>query len=177
MKELIKITEKEGQQLVDARELHEFLGNKRQFADWIKQRINQYGFIENEDFSISQICEKGGRPRTDYIITVDMAKQLSMVENNEKGNQARKYFIQCEKKLKEVLQDPYNRLSPELKAIFQIDQKQQEIETKLNNLEENMPLFNIDCEELQSKVKKIATNDSLVNCSIIKFLKENCSEN
>ena len=157
MKELIKITEKEGQQLVDARELHEFLGNKRQFADWIKQRINQYGFIENEDFSISQICEKGGRPRTDYIITVDMAKQLSMVENNEKGNQARKYFIQCEKKLKEVLQDPYNRLSPELKAIFQIDQKQQEIETKLNNLEENMPLFNIDCEELQSKVKKIAT--------------------
>ena len=157
MKELIKITEKEGQQLVDARELHEFLGNKRQFADWIKQRINQYGFIENEDFSISQICEKGGRPRTDYIITVDMAKQLSMVENNEKGNQARKYFIQCEKKLKEVLQDPYNRLSPELKAIFQIDQKQQEIETKLNNLEDNMPLFNIDCEELQSKVKKIAT--------------------
>ena len=157
MKELIKITEKEGQQLVDARELHEFLGNKRQFADWIKQRINQYGFIENEDFSISQICEKGGRPRTDYIITVDMAKQLSMVENNEKGNQARRYFIQCEKKLREVVQAPYNRLSPELKAIFQIDQKQQEIETKLNNLEENMPLFNIDCEELQSKVKKIAT--------------------
>ena len=157
MKELIKITEKEGQQLVDARELHEFLGNKRQFADWIKQRINQYGFIENEDFSISQICEKGGRPRTDYIITVDMAKQLSMVENNEKGNQARRYFIQCEKKLREVVQDPYKALSPELQAIFQIDQKQQEIETKLNNLEENMPLFNIDCEELQSKVKKIAT--------------------
>ena len=157
MKELIKITEKEGQQLVDARELHEFLGNKRQFADWIKQRINQYGFIENEDFSISQICEKGGRPRTDYIITVDMAKQLSMVENNEKGNQARRYFIQCEKKLREVVQDPYKALSPELQAIFKIDQKQQEIETKLNNLEENMPLFNIDCEELQSKVKKIAT--------------------
>ena len=157
MKELIKITEKEGQQLVDARELHEFLGNKRQFADWIKQRINQYGFIENEDFSISQICEKGGRPRTDYIITVEMEKQLSMVENNEKGNQARRYFIQCEKKLREVVQDPYKALSPELQAIFKIDQKQQEIETKLNNLEENMPLFNIDCEELQSKVKKIAT--------------------
>ena len=157
MKELIKITEKEGQQLVDARELHEFLGNRRQFTDWIKQRISQYGFIENEDFSISQICEKGGRPRTDYIITVDMAKQLSMVENNEKGNQARKYFIQCEKKLREVVQDPYKALSPELQAIFKIDQKQQEIETKLNNLEENMPLFNIDCEELQSKVKKVAT--------------------
>ena len=157
MKELIKITEKEGQQLVDARELHEFLGNKRQFADWIKQRINQYGFIENEDFSISQICEKGGRPRTDYIITVDMAKQLSMVENNEKGNQARRYFIQCEKKLREVVQDPYKGLSKELQSIFAIDKKQQEIETKLNNLEDNMPLFNIDCEELQSKVKKIAT--------------------
>ena len=46
MKELIKITEKEGQQLVDARELHEFLGNKRQFADWIKLRINQYCLLK-----------------------------------------------------------------------------------------------------------------------------------
>ena len=156
MNELIKITEKEGQQLVSARELHEFLESKQDFTTWVKSRISKYGFVEDEDFTLHKFME-GKTWKHDYIITVDMAKQLSMVENNEKGNQARRYFIQCEKKLREVVQDPYKALSPELQAIFKIDQKQQEIETKLNNLEENMPLFNIDCEELQSKVKKIAT--------------------
>ena len=110
MQELIKITEKEGKQLVSARELHEFLGVKTKFTDWLNGRIKKYDFVENEDFTIINLASEkkeaswGGNNKTDYIITVDMAKQLSMVENNEKGNQARKYFIQCEKKLKEVVQ-------------------------------------------------------------------------
>ncbi len=88
----------------DARELHVFLENSRQFADWIKERICQYDFIENQDFvSISQNNEKpkGGRPRTDYHITLGMAKELAMVERNAKGKEARQYFIECEKQLLE----------------------------------------------------------------------------
>jgi phage anti-repressor protein len=84
----------------DARTLHTFLQNQRQFADWIKQRIDQYGFEEDVDFEgFSQICEKpqGGRPATEYNLTLDMAKELSMVENNDQGKAARKYFIACEK--------------------------------------------------------------------------------
>ena len=103
MQELIKITEKDGQQLVSARELHEFLESKQDFTTWVKSRISKYGFVEYEDFTLHKFME-GKTWKHDYIITVDMAKQLSMVENNEKGNQARKYFIQCEKKLKEVVQ-------------------------------------------------------------------------
>ena len=86
---------------VSARELHTFVESKRQFADWIKNRIEKYGFVENVDYvTFSQNCEKG-RPSQEYFITLDMAKQLAMVENNEKGMQVRKYFIECEKKLKE----------------------------------------------------------------------------
>ncbi|STY99852.1 Phage anti-repressor protein [Moraxella lacunata] len=97
-------------QAVNARELHAFLQNKRQFSDWIKQRISEYDFVENQDFvSFSQNCEKpkGGRPTTEYAITLDMAKELSMVERNEQGKQARKYFIECEKRLHATMPQTY----------------------------------------------------------------------
>mgnify|MGYP006372036263 CR=1 FL=1 len=102
MNELIKVTEQNGEQLVSARELYEFLEVKSKFADWIKNRIEKYGFEENQDFvTISKNLENGGR-EIDYILKLDMAKELSMVEGNEKGKIARKYFIECEKKLKQI---------------------------------------------------------------------------
>ena len=89
---------------VSARELHAFVESKQEFANWIKNRIEKYGFIENHDFLITlSKTPNGGRPSQEYFITLDMAKQLAMVENNEKGMQVRKYFIECEKKLKETV--------------------------------------------------------------------------
>lgn len=82
-------------QAVNARELHAFLQNKDHFATWIKDRIAQYDFQENQDFvTFSENSEKG-RPRLEYAITLDMAKELSMVERNEQGKMARRYFIEC----------------------------------------------------------------------------------
>ena len=111
MNELIKLNETkvgdEFVQTVNARELHVFLGNGDMFANWIKNRIEKYGFVENQDFvSFLETTKKpnGGRPSREYYITLDMAKQLTMVENNEKGMQVRKYFIECEKKLREIVQ-------------------------------------------------------------------------
>ena len=100
MNELIKITEQNGKRAVNARELHQFLESKQEFANWIKGRIEKYGFVENQDYEVFDNFVKnlqGGRPSIEYAISVDMAKELSMVENNEKGRQARKYFIECEK--------------------------------------------------------------------------------
>lgn len=101
---LIQIIEHNGQRAVNARELHAFLDNKRQFANWIKQRIEQYGFVENQDYEVLNNFvkrETGGSTRIEYALSLDMAKELSMVENNEKGRMARKYFIQCEKRLQQ----------------------------------------------------------------------------
>lgn len=106
MEEIIKIEEKDGRKAVNARELHQFLGNKREFATWIKQRIEQYGFVENQDYSsFDNIVKRdnGATVRKEYALSIDMAKELSMVENNEKGRIARKYFIACEEKLKQGL--------------------------------------------------------------------------
>lgn len=73
---------------VNARELHAFVESKQEFANWIKNRIEKYGFSENHDFLINlSKSPNGGRPSQEYYITLDMAKQLAMVENNEKGMQ------------------------------------------------------------------------------------------
>ena len=91
------------QQTVNARELHAFLENGDKFATWIVDRINQFGFLENQDFvTFSENSEKG-RPRKEYALSLDMAKELCMVERNEKGKQARQYFIECERVAKQKL--------------------------------------------------------------------------
>lgn len=88
-------------QVVDGRELHAFLKNGDKFAGWIKARISHYGFEESRDFqsfSVNPEKPQGGRPSIDYHLTLDMAKELSMVENNEQGRMARRYFIEMERK-------------------------------------------------------------------------------
>lgn len=89
----------QAQQTVNARELHAFLEVQTRFNDWIKNRVDEYGFIENQDFiAFTENLVNGGR-RIEYALSLDMAKELSMVERNEKGKRARQYFIDCEKRL------------------------------------------------------------------------------
>ncbi|RCM54452.1 antA/AntB antirepressor family protein [Pseudomonas aeruginosa] len=92
----------ESTQLVDARTLHRFLEVDAHFKDWIARRIAEYDFQEGEDFCSFLSKSGGGRPRREYSITLDMGKELAMVERNEKGRQARRYFIECEKRLQQI---------------------------------------------------------------------------
>lgn len=91
-----------------ARKLHEFLGVGRHYRSWIKTRIASYGFIENEGYiscrpkRVSK--EQGGQNAIEHYFTLDMTKELAMVERNEKGREARRYFIGCEKQLKEQVE-------------------------------------------------------------------------
>lgn len=110
MKDLIQIHLKEidgsPQNVVDARELHTYLQSKQRFSDWIKAKIKKYGFVANQDYtSFHKIMKRdnGASKRIEYAITLDMAKELAMVESNAQGKAARDYFIACERKLKEVL--------------------------------------------------------------------------
>ncbi|WP_375629852.1 MULTISPECIES: antA/AntB antirepressor family protein [unclassified Bartonella] len=118
MNTLIEISEQvidqETVQTVNARELHAFLGITSKFADWIKNRIKECNFRENIDFiGFSKNLEKGGRPSIEYHITLDMAKHLSMIERNDKGHEARQYFIKCERLLKQVATPQVDYSKPE----------------------------------------------------------------
>lgn len=98
----------QSERAVDARELHQFLEVGKVFAAWIAERIQAYGFVENEDFVVcfpnSESEGRGGQNRKDYALSMDMAKELAMVERNERGRLARRYFIECEKELRRQMQ-------------------------------------------------------------------------
>lgn len=86
-------------QTVNARDLHEFLEVATRFNDWIVARIKEYGFAENRDFVTFTENSVKGRPSKEYAVSLDMAKELAMVERNEQGKQARQYFIECERRV------------------------------------------------------------------------------
>lgn len=148
MTELIKISEYNGKRAVNARELHQFLESKQDFSTWIKARIEKYGFAEKQDFEVfNNFVEnpQGGRPSIEYALSVDMAKELSMVENNEKGRLARKYFIECEKIAREgtlasyQIEDPIKRAErwiEEQKVRQALEAKNQEMQPKAQYFDE-----------------------------------------
>ena len=100
MNELINITLNENHEpVVSGRQLHETLGIKTEYKKWFK-RMTDYGFAENEDYlRVTQKCHTLGglQDMTDHIIKLDMAKEIAMLQRNEKSKEVRKYFIQVEK--------------------------------------------------------------------------------
>lgn len=103
MDELIKITYENDRPAVSARELHEFLEVKTAYKDWFP-RMCEYGFTTGTDFNllkIERVQMEGNRmvsrPVEDAALTIDMAKEICMIQRNEKGKQARQYFLQLEK--------------------------------------------------------------------------------
>jgi anti-repressor protein len=104
MQELIKVNYDNEQPIVSARDLHEFLDQSTDFRHWFPRMI-EYGFTEGADFNtviFDRVQREGGRivtrPVTDYAMTVEMAKEICMIQRNDKGKQARQYFIDLEKK-------------------------------------------------------------------------------
>ena len=144
------------EKLINARELHKKLNNKRQFANWIKQRIDKYKFLENQDFvKLNNFVMVGNlkRPQIDYYLTIDMAKELCMVENNETGRKIRKYFIEVEKRYREIINTPTNIFDFMRLALNQIELNSKNIE----NLQ-------LDVNELKSKIDvKIKNNYCLAS--------------
>lgn len=96
MNELIKINYESDRPTVLARDLYEFLEMKTAYKDWFP-RMCEYGFTEGEDFCSFLSESTGGRPATDAQLTIDMAKEICMLQRNERGKQARQYFLQIEK--------------------------------------------------------------------------------
>ncbi|WP_273721273.1 MULTISPECIES: antA/AntB antirepressor family protein [unclassified Bartonella] len=102
-------------QTVNARDLHAFLESKQDFSTWIKKRIMTYAFLQGKDFiRFHKKMEANNAIAVDYYLTLDMAKELAMVERNKKGKQAREYFIECERRAKQVLTPQIDYSSPQV---------------------------------------------------------------
>lgn len=100
MNELLKVNYGNERITLSARELHVFLGIGTEFAKWM-QRMCEYGFSENQDYRVfvkNDDNSKGGRPSTDYEITLDMAKEIAMIQRSDKGKEVRQYFLELERR-------------------------------------------------------------------------------
>ncbi len=103
--ELLKVDLNENDELVvNGRVLHEFLEANSNYVTWFK-RMCKYGFDENIDYitcfpNLESEKQHGGQNKIDHILKIDMAKEISMIQRNEKGKKARQYFILAEKQLR-----------------------------------------------------------------------------
>lgn len=135
---------------VSGRELHGFLEIGRDFTNWMKQMIG-YGFSEYADYEVyARNGEKpfGGRPSIDYIMTIDMAKEICMIQRTDRGKQARQYFIECEKRLSrqrplsqlEILQGSVERLVQHEHDIEVLQQAQEETNKRIDGMKDVISL-------------------------------------
>jgi anti-repressor protein len=193
--ELIKVqTDATGQSVVSARDLHTFLEVQTRFNDWIKIRIKDYDFIQNQDYTL--VTEKivTNNPKnptsiqTDYAITLNVAKELAMVERNDKGKQARQYFIDCERKLQAIQKSltPTEALLASVQRLVDIEREQlltnkrlDKLEAEINNVsEEHYSLegyyglrkwkWNMTLPEAQEKGRKLKALSGVMNCPVNK---------
>lgn len=180
MNELIKVADRkigsDTIQTVNARDLHAFLECGEEFAHWIKQRIEQYSFIENQDFTTYRENSQKGRPRTEYAISLDMAKELAMVERNEKGKQARQYFIECERRAKSNVVDITTALADPAKLrsmLLTYTEKVVELEAKVQEQAPKAKFHDavaeaINCQSVQEIAKVLGTGPN----RLFKFLRD-----
>ena len=165
MNNIIKITKNNinGSEInsVNAREIYDYLGlAKGQFSRWIKTAIEKYDFIQNEDFLSIDTDVEGVK---DYIVTLDMAKELCMVSNTEKGKEARKYFIEFEKQGKTLI----NQQSQEIRLLQGMLNTISKMDNRVTELEQTRRLENWQelalIEAKNKKVYSIAEKHDLSN--------------
>lgn len=132
MNELIKtITGDDGTIAVSGRELHDFLEVGKDFSSWFKD-MAEYGFEAGKDFSpISVKAPNGGRPRIEYVMSLDMAKEVAMIQRTDRGKQARQYFIEIDKQAHHDM----TGLSPATRAAVAATQALAAQERRLNRVD------------------------------------------
>ena len=150
--ELLPIYENENKEkLINARELYTELGSKQKFANWIKNRIKKYQFVENTDFfKRDNFITVGNlsRPQVDYYLTIDTGKEIAMIENNEIGRKIRRYFIEVEKRYRTIVETPKNIFDFMRLAIDQIEANDKQIQN-IKFLSENNSK---EIEKIQSQI-------------------------
>ena len=156
--EIVPIYENsKGERLINARELHEKLKVGRDFTTWIKNRILKYKFIKKEDFIITftKIGERKNIVKHEYYLTLDTAKELCMIENNEIGRKIRKYFIEIEKRYRQIVESPQNIFDVMRLALNQIEENEKKLKLIENQTKENSS----EIKNIKNKIDVIIQKD------------------
>lgn len=144
--ELIPVYQNGEQKAVNTRELHEFLGVSSRYNDWIARRIQTLELVENEDFqALTQNLVSGGKA-TDYIVPLDTAREIAMMENSDKGREVRRYFIAVEKAFRQPAPKPLTQLeilAQTAQALVAHEKRFESLETEVTNIADAMTATSI----------------------------------
>lgn len=134
--DLVPVYETEkGIKVVYGTELHAVLGVSTPYRIWVERRLSDCDAEKNEDFSTVQICTPSGQSKKEHIIHLDTAKEMAMLERNEKGKQVRKYFIEVEKKYKQNIVDR-TQLSANMQMLYVMIDEQAKMELEQKRIAE-----------------------------------------
>lgn len=148
MDELVPVQkQKDGSVVVSGRDLHEFLEVQTPYTKWLN-RMSEYGFDENVDFAVidkivhDDTAFGGSRKITDHVMTLDMAKEISMIQRTERGKQARQYFIEVEKRYKDKQQSqlptsPTEMLKLAINSTLETADKVEALNIRMDEFEQN----------------------------------------
>jgi anti-repressor protein len=141
--ELVPVYETDtGEKVVNGRELHSVLQSKQDFSTWVKARLKECDALENSEYSrFHEKMEANNATLIEYIIKLDTAKEMAMLERNEKGKQVRRYFIQIEEKYQQAQGFDASSLSLQTQAIINLELRQNKIETKVDKVSDDLQAF------------------------------------
>lgn len=145
-----------GEKVVYGSELYAILEVKSNYRDWIRNRFADIEAIENEDFEAAKILAPSGQTRKDHIIKLDTAKEMAMLERNEKGKQVRKYFIAVEKKYnrKQIPMTVPEQIQLLAMGNVELNQKVDNLDKKIEHLEYDLPILGIEIDRITAAAKK-----------------------
>jgi anti-repressor protein len=154
MNNLIKISDKG---LVSAKELYLGLGlNKTNWSRWYPTNIGNNDFFEKDIDWVGVRHNDEGNETMDFAISIEFAKHIAMMAKTKKSHEYRNYFIKCEKELQQPkVLTPQQELKLHYQVLESHEEKLIKLDSKVDDLENNMPLFNVECKELQALVNKI----------------------
>lgn len=164
--ELIKIENENGKQAVSARELYNFLEVKTDFTNWCK-RMFEYGFLDGQDYSLVKIGERNAHNKLDYALTLDTAKEISMLQRSVKGKQARQYFIECEKKLTNKPLSQIDLIIQSAIAIKEQDERISKVESTVKELESKVMTTNTDYYTIMGYCNLKGLNVDVKVCNVL----------
>lgn len=151
-----------GEKVIYGSELHAVLQVKSSYREWSVRRLKDCDALQNEDYTSVEISTvSGGTPRREHIIKLDTAKEMAMLERNEKGKQVRRYFIQIEKKYKEQTSRPLSALDQlrlQSQAIMEVDEKVDAVNKDLQDFKMDMPILGIEIDKITAAVHKRGVN-------------------
>lgn len=145
-----------GEKVVYGTELHEVLEVKSPYREWSARRLKDCDSIEKEDYDSVEISTlAGGTPKKEHIINLDTAKEMAMLERNQKGKDVRRYFIRIERKYKEKKnKSPLELLELEFQAIKEMDGKIDAVGKDLQNFKQDMPILGVEESKITNAVRK-----------------------